>query len=133
MARVKSAAHATSGEAHLEATDSASQEVAKVLSSMNQGSLDVIGSPSREGSGADAGYSDCDSKSNNSSDELTESDSGSTKRAKVISAAGMSFDFGSSTIGRVRIQTMEGPSYFAGIGAGASGRRSCGLRRPIRG
>jgi hypothetical protein len=80
--------------------------------------LDVIASPSREGFGAYAsdGDGDGDSKSENSSDELTESESDSTKRAKVAAAAttaGITFDFGSSTIGKDQIWTMEGLRNFA--------------------
>jgi hypothetical protein len=42
MARVKNTAHPTSGEVQAEATNSASQEVVEVLSSMNSGSMDVM-------------------------------------------------------------------------------------------
>jgi hypothetical protein len=108
----QSTTHVSSGEIHLKATDSVSQKAAEVLSSMHQGPLDVIASPSREGSRADASDSDADSRSNNSSDDLSESDLDSTKKAKVAAAAtaaGMTFDFGSSNIGKDWIRAMEGP------------------------
>jgi hypothetical protein len=115
MARVKSTTRVSSGEIHPKATDSASQEAAEVLSSMNQGPLDAVASPSREGSGADASDSDADNGSNNSSDDLSESDSDLTKKAKVAvaaTAAGMTFDFGSSTIGKDWVRAMEGLRYL---------------------
>jgi hypothetical protein len=71
MARVKSTTRVSSSEIHPKATDSASQEAAEVLSSMNQGPLDAVASPSREGSRADANDSDADNGSNNSSDDLS--------------------------------------------------------------
>jgi hypothetical protein len=78
--------------------------------------VDVTASPSHNGSGANVSDSDGDSKSNHSSDELTKSNSDSTKRVEVAvatAAAGMTFDFSSSTIGKDRIQMMEGLCYFA--------------------
>jgi hypothetical protein len=51
-----------------------------------------------------------------SDDELTVPDSDSTKKAKVaaaVAATGMTFDFGTSTMGRDHIQTLEDLSYFA--------------------
>jgi hypothetical protein len=70
---------------------------------------------SHEGSVADVGNSDGNSRSDNFMDELTTSGSESTKRAKVAtaaSAAGMNFDFSSSTIGKDCIRTIEGLSYY---------------------
>jgi hypothetical protein len=73
----------------------------------------VTASLSHEGSSADASGSDI--RWDNSNDELMMSDSDSMKKAKVITATaaiGMTFHFDSSTIGKDRIQTMEGLSYF---------------------
>jgi hypothetical protein len=128
MARVKSTTRVSSGEIHPKATDSASQEAAEVLSSMNQGPLDAVASPSREGSGADASDSDADSGSNNSSDDLSESDSDSIKKAEVAvaaTAAGMTFDFGSSTIGKDWIWTMEALCIFPRVLPGPLARNRC--------
>jgi hypothetical protein len=96
-------------------TNSASQEVVEVLSSLNQGSFNVVASPSHEGSRADASGSNGDNRSNNSSDELTESYSNSMKKATVNAAAAttdMTFDFGSSNIGKDQIPMMEGLSIL---------------------
>jgi hypothetical protein len=76
---------------------------------------------------ADVSNSDGNSQSDNFDDELTTSGSESTKRAKVVaatSAAGMNFNFGSLTIGKDCIQTMEGLSYYTMGSAQALGSES---------
>jgi hypothetical protein len=101
--------------------------VAEVLSSLNQGSFDVVASLSHDGSGADTSGSDGDNWSNNSSDELTESYSDSTKKVMVAAAvatAGMTFNFGSSTIGKDQFQMMEGLRYFAKVSTRAPSSES---------
>jgi hypothetical protein len=106
----------TSGEVQREATTVTSQELAEVLSSMNQSSVGVTVSSSHEGFGANASDRDGNSRSDGLSDELTMSDLDSTKRAKVAVAAattGMTFNCGCSTVGKARIQAMEGLRYFA--------------------
>jgi hypothetical protein len=83
---------------------------------MNSGSLDLVASPSHKRFGADASDNDTDSRSNNSNDDLSESESNLTKKVKVVAAAAtidMTFDFGSSTIGKSWIWMMEGLGYFA--------------------
>jgi hypothetical protein len=87
MARVKSTTCVSSGEDHVEATDTTSQLVVEVLSSMNRGSLYVVGLLSHEGSEADTSDSDADSGSNNSSDDISESELDSTKKVELDGAS----------------------------------------------
>jgi hypothetical protein len=82
---------------------------------MDQSYLDVVVSSSHEGSRADTSNSNANSGCNNSSDDLSEFESDLMKKVKVIvsaAAAGMTFDFGPSTIGKGWIQMMEGLGYF---------------------
>jgi hypothetical protein len=101
--------HISNDEARLEVT--AYQEVVEVLSMMNQDFLEATASQSHGGSEADVGDSSGDNGSNaSSSDDLFESESDSTKRAKVTvatAATGLTFNFGPSTIGKGRIQAMD--------------------------
>jgi hypothetical protein len=73
----------------------------------------VVSSPSHEGSTTDA-----------SNSKLTTFDMGSTKKVKVttaVAAAGITFNFGMSTMGRERVQELEGLLYFVKDGTRSLG------------
>jgi hypothetical protein len=115
MVHVKIAARPIGDDAQPEATETTSQELAEALSSLKPGSMGAASSPCRAGSPTDTSDSDGKSRSVNSDDELTASDSDSTKRANVIAAAatiGMTFNFGASNVEKVHIQVIEHVSYF---------------------
>jgi hypothetical protein len=70
---------------------------------------------SHKGSTAGASDRDGNSRSGNSDDELTMSESDTTKKVKVAvaaTAAGMASDFGLLTISENHVRVMEGMSYF---------------------
>jgi hypothetical protein len=75
MVRVKHMTHPIGDKASLEATDMASKEVTKALSPHMQDSVDVASSPNREGSLTNTGDSESESRSTDSDDELTTSES----------------------------------------------------------
>jgi hypothetical protein len=115
MARVKHTQRLIGGEALLEATDVTSQELTEALSSQMQGSKDAALFLSHRGSLANTGDSNGESRSTNSDDELTASDSDSMKRAKVTVATAtteMTFDFGAYNVGKVRVWVIECFSFF---------------------
>jgi hypothetical protein len=110
MVCVMHTSHPIGDEAHPEASDVASQEVTEALSSQVSDFAGAASSPSREVSLVDTGDSESESRSMNPDNELTASDSNLTMRAKVsavVTVAGMTFNFGASNVGKVRIRAME--------------------------
>jgi hypothetical protein len=113
MACVRHTAHVSNDKTHLEVTKTTSREVAEVLSTMSKDTLEAVVSRSHESSKADVEDSNDDSGSEASADKVSDSKSDATKKAKVVTAVGLTFDFGPSRVGKGPIRAMEGLRYFA--------------------
>jgi hypothetical protein len=107
MACVRHTAHVSNDKTHLEVTNTTSREVAEVLSTMSKDTLEAVVSRSHESSKADVEDSNDDSGSEASADKVFDSKSDATKKAKVVTAVGLTFDFRPSRVGKGPIRAME--------------------------
>jgi hypothetical protein len=107
MVRIKHTAHPINIRVTLEIESMAADEALEASAPRREASTEVTSSRSLEDS------DDCKSRSNGSED--TESTSDDSERAKVVvtaAAAGITFDFEASCVGKVHITSMENNSRY---------------------
>jgi hypothetical protein len=118
MVRIKHIMRPISEKAISETTNMVFEDVTEALSPEMEGSADAASSPGHEDSSANTGDSDGESRSASSDDTASESDS--SKWAMVTVAAGTTFDFSASNVGKACVSAMEIHARYFAKGHGRS-------------